>query len=458
MKTVLKQLILSKKLKLTEDPLQKMISETLLKSKSNQIVVKVINHAVDVANAEGFGISKFNQTPFVYNGKHWEEVSKKDMMDFLSMTAKEMGVDSTLAEYFHFKELLLKQFLSIPEEDIINNNFNKTLINFRNGTFEYDNYYNKIKFRAHDKKDFMTYILPYDYDNTADCPIFKEYLDYVIPDINTQFVLAEYLAYCFLSHKQLKLEKVLILFGPGANGKSVFFDITNSLFGKENIANYSLQSITNDTSYTRAKIENKLVNYSSEISSKLNTTVFKQIVSGEPVEVRLPYGEPYVIENYAKMIFNCNELPIDIEQNNAFFRRYIIVPFNVEIPSSKRDVNLSRKIINNELPGIFNWVLNGLYRVTINKCFTTSAIIENALQLYKIESDNVQLFLSEEGYVSDNENHLSLKSFYDAYRTFIIDSGHRALALRKFSERLKKLGFEIIRMSHGNEVYVKKCF
>jgi putative DNA primase/helicase len=456
MKDVLKNIAFSKKFKTVEDPLERVILDGLIKSKSKQVVVKIIKHVVDVANVEGLGLCKLNQTAFVFNGKFWEEISNKEIMDFLSLAALELGVDSSLAEYFQFKETLLKQFLSLPDENALKNRNKKTLINFKNGTYEYEDY--KIIFRSHSKKDYLTYILSFDYDYNARCPLFNEYLEYVIPDENARLVLAEYIAYCFLSHKQLNLEKVLLLLGSGANGKSVFFDIVSALFGKENITNFSIQSLTNDTSYSRAKIENKLVNYASEISSKLNTTVFKQLVSGEPVEVRLPYGEPYIIETYAKMIFNCNELPNDVEQNNAFFRRPLIVPFTVEIPEEKRDIKLSKKIISTELPGIFNWVLCGLDRITLNKTFSRSSLIDNAIQQYKIESDNVQLFLNEEGYKSDIQNHISLKSFYDAYKRFINESGHRAVALRKFSERLKKLGFEITRMSHGNEVYVIKSF
>ncbi len=112
-----------------------------------------------------------------------------------------------------------------------------------------------------------------------------------------------------------------------ANGKSVFFEVVNSLLGgEENVSSYSLQSLTNDNGYFRAMLGNKLVNYASEINGNLETAIFKQLVSGEPVEARLPYGEPFTLTNYAKLIFNCNELPKDVEQSNAYFRRFLIIP------------------------------------------------------------------------------------------------------------------------------------
>ena len=84
-------------------------------------------------------------------------------------------------------------------------------------------------------------------------------------------------------------------------------------------------------------IANKLVNYASEISGKLETSIFKQLVSGEPVEARLPYGKPFSITGYAKLIFNCNELPKDVEQTRGYFRRFLIIPFEVTIPEAEQD-------------------------------------------------------------------------------------------------------------------------
>ena len=98
--------------------------------------------------------------------------------------------------------------------------------------------------------------------------------------------------YIFVKTSVLKLEKMLVLFGTGANGKSVFYDILNALLGAENFSSYSLQNLTNDNGYYRAKIGNKLVNYSSEMSSKMENEYFKQLSSGEKTSARLPYGAP----------------------------------------------------------------------------------------------------------------------------------------------------------------------
>lgn len=112
----------------------------------------------------------------------------------------------------------------------------------------------------------------------------------VLPQTELQSVLAEYLGYIFFKSSSLKLEKVLLLYGTGANGKSVLFEIISALLGSESTTNFSLQSLTDEKGYQKAMIANKLLNYASEINGKLEASMFKKLISGEPVEARLPYG------------------------------------------------------------------------------------------------------------------------------------------------------------------------
>ncbi len=206
----------------------------------------------------------------------------------------------------------------------------------------------------------MTYQLPFRYDSKAEAPLFEAYLNKVLPDQERQKVLAEYLGFVFIKHgsNALKEEKALILYGTGANGKSVFFEIVNALLGEENVSSYSLQSLTNDNGYFRAKIANKLVNYASEINGTLEASIFKQLVSGEPVEARLPYGQPFTLKQYAKLVFNCNELPKDVEHTNAYFRRFLIIPFDVTIPRKSR----TRTCIPKSLKMNFQESLTGYWK------------------------------------------------------------------------------------------------
>ena len=162
--------------------------------------------------------------------------------------------------------------------------------------------------------------------------------------------------------------------------------------------------------------------------------------------------------DYAKLIFNCNELPRDVENTNAYFRRFIILPFNITISADKQDKELSKKIINSELSGIFNWVLNGLKKLLENKNFTESEIVKNQIHQYEIESDSVLMFLEDENYEKSLSKTIRLNNIYYEYRTYCSNNGFVPCSCKKFSQRLEKNKVIKKRTSECNVVYLEKKF
>ena len=332
------------------------IFDKLGKFKVNErhYTIYTIENVVKLAEKNDWGLCRNQNSIYVYNGMMWLQLDKGTFQKFLCKASERMGVPVVSSKYFQFGEKLFKQFLmqaylSTPEGDP-----DTVLINLVNGTYEIRN--GKGSLRAFARADFLTYQLPFEYDPAATAPIFEKYLYEVQPDEACHKVLAEFIGSVFIKtgNKLMKEEKALLLYGGGANGKSVFFSVVDSLLGAENITHHSLQDITNENGYYRAQLANKLVNYSSEINGKLDSAIFKQVVSGEPVTARLPYGEPFIMTQFARLIFNCNELPKEVEHTAAYFRRFLIIPFDVTIAPEKQDKNLHNKIIEGELAGVFN--------------------------------------------------------------------------------------------------------
>jgi putative DNA primase/helicase len=426
--------------------IQSEIDECKLNQKHYLIIS--IEEILKTATNNKWSLSKKHDFVYIYNGCYWSEVEKDDLKKFLGEASEKLSVPKFDARYFNFRDNLLKQFQTTAYLPTPENDLNKVFINLKNGTFDINGENQNL--RPFDKNDFITYQLPFEYNPDATCPKWQKFLDEVLPDKTLQMVLAEYLGYIFIRNGSpiLKEEKALILYGTGANGKSVVFEVVNAMLGNENVSNYSLQDLTNENGYFRAKIANKLVNYASEINGKLEASVFKQLVSGEPVSARLPYGEPFTLRQYAKLIFNSNELPKDVEQTNAFFRRFLIIPFDVTIPEEKQDKNLHTKIIESELSGIFNWTLSGLNRLLKQKRFTESEKIKEAVNQYRTESDSVLMFLNERNYKKGTTgNFKTYGDFYDEYRGFCSDDGMIPVKKSNFKKRLEASQFQFDRQA-----------
>lgn len=422
---------------------------------TNKHLHVIINDEVQrIAKERRWGLCTHNQEVHIYNGEYWSGIPFEEIKMFLGIAALNMGVEPLLARHYSFMDALGKQFTASSHLEKPEKKAEEITINLSNGTFVINPQERRL--RGFQAEDFMTYKLPFCYDADAGAKQFKNYLREVLPEVQAQMVLAEFIAYVLIPNRVLALEKALVLYGDGANGKSVFFSIICALLGNENVSNYGLESLTNPSGYHRAKLGSYLLNYASEISPTMNSTIFKQLVSGEPVEARLPYKEPFVLRDYARFIFNTNQLPKDVEQNEAFFRRFLLVHFSITIPEESRDPDLAKKIISEELPGIFNWVLEGLDRLLENKNFTKSPSIEYALEEYKKKSDSVHLFLEDKGYVISTEKDIFVQSIYLEYKEYCSEFGYKACSLKVFTERLRKIGFTVHRIARGNVVNIMK--
>jgi putative DNA primase/helicase len=422
-------------------------------------VVLTVRQTLGVANELKCGLCLYQGFVYFFNGKYWELLEKEVLKIFLGKCARKLSVDDITSDYHKFNDELYKQFLAIAYLPKPTKNNKAVLVNFQNGTGEITK--DGIKLRSFSRLDFLTYQLSFAYDKTATCPKWQTFLDEVLPEKDKdgnvidvgksrQRILAEFIAYIFTS---LKLEKTLILYGTGANGKSVFFEVIYALLGKENISNYSLESLGDQ--YYRAKLSNMLLNFSSEISNRLQAEKFKQLTSGEPIEARLPYGQPMIITDYAKLAFNTNELPKDVEHTNAFFRRFLIIPFDVTIPEEKRNPNLPNEIIETELAGVFNWVLEGLDRLLNQGKFSECDAAQKAVETYRKECDSAAMFIEEYGYQKANTFE-SLKDLYAIYKSFCIDNGYRPVNSGNLIKRFEVLGFGTGRRNIGRIVYLSR--
>jgi putative DNA primase/helicase len=441
-----------------EESIQRQIN--LLKTDADKtkvyqyhLLVRCTEKVIEKIDQLEYGICHYQGGVYLYNGSFWELTEKEIVQNFLGKAAEKLGIERDKSRYFQFKEKLYDQLRSgvmqmVPEID------DKVSINLKNGT--YDIARTKRELRAFDKRDFLRYQLAFSYEPEGTAPMFQLFLDKVLPDPSCQKILAEYLGYIFIKGHVLKLEKVLLLYGAGSNGKSVIFDILRALVGNENISHYSLQSLCDQSGTTRANLANKLLNYSSELNGDLSADKFKQLASGEPIEARHLYASPFTLVDYSKLMFNANELPWKVEHTHGFFRRFLILPFNVIIPKKEQDKQLAKKIIANELPGVFNWVMQGLKRLLQQEDFTESEVSNEVLNQFMIDSDTVQLYLQDNGQTPSSNTYEPLKDIYEGYRLYCSTDGYQPVNLKKFKKRLVTIGFAVKRMNIGWVIYLEK--
>lgn len=429
----------------------------------NRILVKV-------ADVVGSGLILMCGFIYFYTGAMWKMMSEQVASTFISLIAAKAGLYYSLVANYKIKYNMYRQLNSdipMPEEDAKSSESDVMAVaNMRNGTLKV---YKDGNVCLHDfsKEDYVRYQLGYEYDPDATCEMFDKFLNEVLPEMAAQDVLMEMIGYCFIPTLKLKLERSLMLYGSGANGKGVVFDIVVAILGEEHVSGFSMEALSNDPN-ARAQLKDVLLNYSTELGGKCNPDMIKKLISGEPVDVKTLYKDKTMMKDYScKFIFNTNSLPRGAENTHAFFRRWLILPFDVEIPKEKRDVNLSKKL-KAELPGIFNRVLKGIIRLIKNEDFTDSQLVRNMIEEYKEQTNSVLRFIKDEGWVpsvdrNTNEKvdssvmHKDRKWFYTKYLEYCKESNCTPSSDKDFGRKIKEFFcVQTGRTNNATWVFAKK--
>ena len=283
-------------------------------------------------------------------------------------------------------------------------------MNFKNGVLDIDS----GEFLPHDPKYGFKYCLPYEYKPLATAPRFQQFMKEITLDRKELIdVLLEYAGYCFSNEDPSWGEKALLLTGEGSNGKSVFLDVMRKLAGKGTYCSLNMKDLKLDTH--RVHLDGSLFNVSEETprDSFFDSSLFKNLVTGGDIVIKVLYQQPYEIKNYCKLLVACNELPTTRDNNDGTFRRLIICPFEAKFtPGVNRDPDLRGKLYA-ELPGIFNLLIENYKILRKRGRFPDSKILREHLQKYKEISDPLEAWHMER-VVYDKE----LKDFVSTHEMF----------------------------------------
>lgn len=307
---------------------------------------------------------------------------------------------------------------------------NLDVINLKNGRLEW----RTGKLQKHDPFIFEIVQLPVAYDPGATCPEFDKYLETTLdPDVIT--LADEILGYCLIP--DTRFEKAVMLTGSGRNGKSIFLNTLEALLGTANVSNVALQDLE-ENRFKAAGLLGKLANIFADLDSRAltSTTLLKMLSSGDPISAERKFGEPFDFKNYARMLFSANELPRSRDTSFAFYERWLIIPFNRTFTPDKADKNLRSKLTTpEELSGILNRALIGLYRLYKNNCFTVPAQVAEALEKYKQQNDSVAAFCAE--CIEEAQEEIITKAdFYTAYCDWCEAKGLKAKSDNRVKESL----------------------
>lgn len=229
------------------------------------------------------------------------------------------------------------------------------ILNVKNGLLDLET----GELRPHTPEHLSTVQIPVDYDPDAACPAWEKFVGEVFPE-DCQSTLPWELA-AWLMTPNTSIQKSILLLGEGCNGKSTFLVALEKFLGKQNVAGVSLHKLE-ASQFASARLVGKLANICPDLPSEhlAGTSVFKALTGGDLIHGERKYGESFEFESYARLVFSANTPPQSADSSHAFFRRWLVVPFDrtfTEEDEIPRDV-LDRRLADpEELSGVLNMAL-----------------------------------------------------------------------------------------------------
>jgi len=241
---------------------------------------------------------------------------------------------------------------------------------------------------------------------------------------------------------QGNLQKSLFFIGEGANGKSVFLETLAAVLN--NVSHLELSELFDR--FKIAELECKLANICTDVeTSKVMDARFKKIVAGEPQSAERKFKEPFEFQPFAKILFSANEFIPTKDRTHGFYRRFDILRFNRIFELDEQKPELLQEL-KKEVPGIFNWALEGLDRLSQqNWIMTKSSYMENCHNEFRRATNPLQLFIEEECVVEVNAS-VDSNELRSSYKHYCEDKGYKVLSDIKLGKELKRLGINKTRI------------
>jgi len=294
-----------------------------------------------------------------------------------------------------------------------------------------------IRVRRHDPRNFSEIVLPYDYCRQADCPLWQQTLEEIFPSAadgdRRISVLQEFMGWS-LVHGDTSFEKFLILLGDGANGKSTILRIWEQLLGSDNVSHVPLEALSSE--FRLVDMMGKLANIAADMNrmDKVQEGMLKALTSGDRIQVNRKNKDPVTMRPTARLIFATNTLPPITDRSNGVWRRMIAMPFLVSFTGDACDRNRAERLLD-ELPGIFNWAVEGARRLYRQGHFTECSVCRACVDEHRVASDPFRQFVEEELQFNPDDQ-IPKETLYRRYRAFCEENGRRARSSIEFGRQM----------------------
>lgn len=167
----------------------------------------------------------------------------------------------------------------------------------------------------------------------------------------------------------------------------------------------------------------------------------KSISSGENVLVERKNKDPFILRNYATLIYTTNKMPHVNDKSYGFYRRLTLIPLDARFSREDPDYDpdISQKVVTEEARSyLLNMAVRGLRRL-LKHGFTKSSKVEKAKETYRQKSSTTLTWVAENAIGEADILEKSTGEVYFQFKSWCETEGIEKVPKQlNFTEEIKK--------------------
>ncbi len=301
----------------------------------------------------------------------------------------------------------------------------------------------------------------YEYTKNADIDTIMDNL--AVHDKEVVTLLYEMIGYCL--YRGMPFQKVFILVGNGANGKSTLLNMITKLLGEENVSHVDLKEIVTNR-FGKSELYGKLANIADDCSGNYleDISAMKRITGESYTSIEFKNQNSFSTKINTKTILSYNTIPRMNDTTDGLSRRLVIIPLNAVFKKGlpNYDPYISEKLKKEEnLEYVLYQSIKAINKVLTRQEFTIPKQVQERTNEYLRENNPVLNFIYDI-YENDSLEEIPCNEVYEAFNCWKIENGLKTdMSMTRFGIEMKKLGYErkqIKRNGALKRYYVKQKY
>ena len=391
----------------------------------------VIDNRIFVYITHTQNIVVIGSVPYIYkDGYYQQDVKGSTIKTMIRNCLLEPFIRSSTVDRVY---KLFLQDCKIEREAGDMNQHRKSVINFENGMYDAV----KRRIYGHNPKAMSINQIPWEYDPKADHGSgieIEKFLTQAIPDKDDREMLLEYIGLCCTI--DTSQQKMLVICGEGGTGKSTIINLIQELVGKRNTSNVAMSKLSKD--FQAIRMMGKLLNACAdlEIDALDDVSTIKKLIGEDAISDSFKGKDVISFDNYAKLLFSTNELPIvRNEKTEGFFRRLMVLTMDVQ--PDYRDPKLYERL-KAEIPYLLHLAMEALNRMYKRGYILESESSKQKVKQLRDDSDTIEAFLNA-GYTRtpDETQRVERSELFDKYTEYCKEWERQAHTRNNFYKALR---------------------